>query len=644
MANKIQTRRDLAAVWASVNPVLAEGELAIETDTRYLKFGDGSTPWNALGYVRVPPSDIVTLTITGTPTGGTIGFTWSFTPTISGGTGPYTVTSTGAALPEGTSIVNAATGMISGMLVGSPATYTGIVLHVVDALGASANLALAAVVIASGSSVVAPTITSQPASTSVVAPNTATFTVSATTGGGTLTYQWQRDTGGGFGNVSGATSNSYTTPATTTGDTGSSYRCVVTNSAGSVTSTAATLTVTSAVVAPTITTQPSAASVTVPTTATFTVVATTGGGTLTYQWQRNSTNISGATSSSYTTPATTVTGGTANNGDAYRVVVTNSAGSVTSSAATLTVAAADTTAPTVTAAAIANGSPTVLTLTLSEAMASGFVPAGSAFAVLVNSSARTVSTVAYADTTHLALTLASAVVFGDTVTVAYTVPGSNGARDVAGNLLATFSAVSVTNSVALDTRARFFLAPANAGSSGTQAYINGATILTGATNGSPAGTFALTTTGASLTGSIAGTTLTVSAVSTGTLTVGQDLVGAGITAGTTITALGTGTGGTGTYTVSASQTVASGAMTSGSYGWLWVLASGAPAGVHMSEPTDGLGGWSGAGLAGNNTGSSPDPCTVNVAFTDSQGRAGHLFRQDFRNATPSAKTYTVTAA
>ena len=62
---------------------------------------------------------------------------------------------------------------------------------------------------------------------------------------------------------------------------------------------------------------------------------------------------------------------------------------------------------------------------------------------------------------------------------------------------------------------------------------------------------------ATFTGSISGTTLTVTAVSAGTIQVGQVIAGTGVTAGTTITALGTGTGSTGTYTVSASQTVAS---------------------------------------------------------------------------------------
>lgn len=58
-------------------------------------------------------------------------------------------------------------------------------------------------------------------------------------------------------------------------------------------------------------------------------------------------------------------------------------------------------------------------------------------------------------------------------------------------------------------------------------------------------------------GAISGTTLTVSSVNSGTVSVGQAVSGPGVTFGTTITALGSGTGGTGTYTVSTSQTVSS---------------------------------------------------------------------------------------
>ena len=71
------------------------------------------------------------------------------------------------------------------------------------------------------------------------------------------------------------------------------------------------------------------------------------------------------------------------------------------------------------------------------------------------------------------------------------------------------------------------------------------------------------TMGAVFTGAIAGggTSLNVTAVSSGVIQVGMLITGTGVTAGTTITALGTGTGGTGTYTVSAAQTVASTTIT-----------------------------------------------------------------------------------
>ena len=62
---------------------------------------------------------------------------------------------------------------------------------------------------------------------------------------------------------------------------------------------------------------------------------------------------------------------------------------------------------------------------------------------------------------------------------------------------------------------------------------------------------------ATFTGSISGTTLTVTSVLSGTIAVGQAIFGQGMDQNTVITALGTGTGGVGTYTVSDSQTVAS---------------------------------------------------------------------------------------
>src|SRR5258708_22018472 len=130
--------------------------------------------------------------------------------------------------------------------------------------------------------------------------------------------------------MGGATDSSYTTLVTATADSGWAFAVVVTNTAGTVTSSAATLTVSSAAVAPTITTQPANHTVTAGQTATFTVVAA-GTAPLSYQWQKNGVNIAGATSGSYTTPATT----TADSGSTFPVVVTNTAGTATSSAATL---------------------------------------------------------------------------------------------------------------------------------------------------------------------------------------------------------------------------------------------------------------------------------------------------------------------
>src|SRR5205823_1494633 len=84
----------------------------------------------------------------------------------------------------------------------------------------------------------APSISTQPANQTVTAGNTATFSVTA---GGTapLQYQWYKNNT----LIAGATSSSYTTPATTLGDSGSTFKVVVTNGQGSVTSTSATLTV-----------------------------------------------------------------------------------------------------------------------------------------------------------------------------------------------------------------------------------------------------------------------------------------------------------------------------------------------------------------------------------------------------------------
>lgn len=89
-----------------------------------------------------------------------------------------------------------------------------------------------------------PSIGKQPQNASVKAGEQATFTVAAT--GTDLKYQWQinRNDGNGFADIAGADRASYTTPAVDKICNGYKYQCVISNSAGSVTTNAATLTVT----------------------------------------------------------------------------------------------------------------------------------------------------------------------------------------------------------------------------------------------------------------------------------------------------------------------------------------------------------------------------------------------------------------
>src|SRR2546428_835492 len=243
--------------------------------------------------------------------------------TATGGTAPYSWSPWGT-LPNWLTMTN------SGVLSGTPAAAgtTTLAIQVSDSLIRTAYATLTLTI--NPPAVVPPSITTQPASQTVTAGQSATFSVAAS-GTAPLSYQWRKNGTA----INGATSASYTTPATTTADNGAQFTVVVSNSAGSVTSNAATLTVNAAVVPPSITTQPASQTVTAGQSVTFSVAAS-GTAPLSYQWRKNGTAINGATSASYTTPATT----TADNGAQFTVVVSNSAGSVTSNAATLTVNAA----------------------------------------------------------------------------------------------------------------------------------------------------------------------------------------------------------------------------------------------------------------------------------------------------------------
>jgi len=63
MSVTIKLRRDTAANWTSINPVLAPGEPGLETDTLKIKYGDGTRTWNNLSYGMNPnPSTVLDAT------------------------------------------------------------------------------------------------------------------------------------------------------------------------------------------------------------------------------------------------------------------------------------------------------------------------------------------------------------------------------------------------------------------------------------------------------------------------------------------------------------------------------------------------------------------------------------------------------
>ena len=119
---------------------------------------------------------------------------------------------------------------------------------------------------------------------------------------------------------------------------------------------------------------------------------------------------------------------------------------------------------------IENASPSAIVLTYNMSLAS-IVPAASAFAVKVNSTARTVSSVAVSGT-KVTLTLANPVVYGDAVTIAYTKPSTNPLQTAAGGQAESFPAKTVTNNltapvnspplidISSPTKSTAFIAPA----------------------------------------------------------------------------------------------------------------------------------------------------------------------------------------
>ena len=172
-----------------------------------------------------------------------------------------------------------------------------------------------------------PSISQQPQSLTVTNGDSADLNVTAT-GNAPLVYQWRKN----GTSIGGATATNLFFATVSTNDAGG-YDVVITNVAGSITSSVATLTVyvPPSGVAPTITTNPQSQTVSVDANVTFTAAAN-GTLPLSFQWRKAGSAIANATNTSLALSSVTT-----NDARIYDIIVTNSFGAVTSSVATLTV-------------------------------------------------------------------------------------------------------------------------------------------------------------------------------------------------------------------------------------------------------------------------------------------------------------------
>lgn len=280
---------------------------------------------------RVVVSNLVGNPVTSSSAGLTVGTVPVFTSEASAsfratvaGTFSVAATASPAATFSATGLPSwASLDAVSGVLSGTAPDTTGspFTITLTASNGIATNQTFTLTVLPA---VLPPTIATAPAAITVNQGQNATLSVTAT-GTEPFTYQWRRN---GVA-IEGATAASLTLSAVQSAAAGS-YTVTITNSAGSVTSTAAALSVNTA---PVIVQQPRSVAVLAGSTATLSVNAT-GSSSFSYQWRKYGAAVPGATN------ATLVLAGSAADAGNYDIQVSNSLGTTTSAVAQVSVAAA----------------------------------------------------------------------------------------------------------------------------------------------------------------------------------------------------------------------------------------------------------------------------------------------------------------
>ncbi|MEC4005923.1 hypothetical protein OX283_014735, partial [Flavobacterium sp. SUN052] len=400
------------------------------------------------------------VTFTATPTnGGTPSYQWQVNGTdVSGETASTFTTTT---LNNNDSVTVVMTSTATPCLTGSPATSNAISITVNPSLVASVSISASATTICAGTSV--------------------TFTATPTNGG-TPTYQWQVN----GTDVSGQTASTFTTTTIANND---SVTVVMTSNAtpcltGSpATSNAISITVNPTLVA-SVSISASATTICAGTSVTFTATPTNGG-TPTYQWQVNGTDVSGQTASTFTTT-------TLNNNDSVTVVMTSNATPCLTGSPATSNAISITVNPTLVASVSISATATTIcagtSVTFTATPTNGGTPS---YQWQVNGTDVSGETASTFTTTTLANNDSVTVVMTSTATPCLTgSPATSNAISITVNptLVASVSISASATTICTGTSVTFTATPTNGGTPTYQWQVNGTDV-----SGQTASTFTTTT-------------------------------------------------------------------------------------------------------------------------------------------------------